>query len=810
MYRHRFKIVCFCVLISTVFSYELQSSAPERNQYNQETPDSSGANTNGGPFISYPNETSNSPNNAARTSVYSNYGTWNTASGDQQTGHQQTQTQMDPSSPQQARNPPDRQRYSSAQGHAPLVSTYGGGARTTTTWNTASHGQQTGHQQAQTHMDPNSPQQATNPPDGQQYSSAQGHAPHVSTYGGGARTITTWNTASGDQQTGHQQTQTQMDPSSPQQARNPPDRQRYSSAQGHAPLVSTYGGGARTTTDVNRIRNTASRGQQAGYQQAQTQVDPSFPQQPINFPDGQQYSNAQGHTPLVGTYGGAAKTTTRLDYVCSIETQNYNCQFKDVILKLPQHSVTFGPVPNSKQKLAFQNSTLEYLPKSLLDAFPRMQVLNLEGLLIREIDSNTFQTASELLELYMQNNQLKEIKSNTFDGAWKLQLLDLSNNAIESNRIALNFLSAVPNLQQFKINSNRISQLPLSQQNYYLQYITASENSISHIKADQFKNNRQLSELDFSYNRLQYFDLQQLDDKQNLLLINVNYNNLTALHIPQYVKTLFARNNTIETLSSLEYCAAVEIDLQSNNLQNIDVLSNCNFLQKLDLSSNLLQNFRFSLVENMSELKVLNLSHNHLFQIDGNIKSNPYFNLQTLDFSHNHLSHGPPSTAFHTVIELYLQNNEFIDFDFRSSEKRNVYLSNNEWSCKKIDSINKTTVIVDQFHGECLSGFVKKKGICCREYKKPYIQRLNEVLTEALFHNQTNRQRLATECRSRPSSSRPEILNEDELTRLRNEAATGDDANKKLIDELWNITDLHKKFTKDIKTLEVERTTNGA
>ncbi|XP_053684815.1 uncharacterized protein LOC128734576 [Sabethes cyaneus] len=208
----------------------------------------------------------------------------------------------------------------------------------------------------------------------------------------------------------------------------------------------------------------------------------------------------------------------------------------------------------------------------------------------------------------------------------------------------------------------------------------------------------------------------------------------------------------------------------------------------------------------MFELKVLNLSHNHLFQIDGKMQLNPYFNLQTLDLSHNHLSHGPASAAFRTVSELYLQNNEFIEFDFRSSENlRNVYLSNNEWSCKKIEAINKTTVIADQFHGECLSGFVKKKGICCREYKKPYIQRLNEVLTEALFHNQTNQQRLATKCRSRPSSSRPEILNENELTRLRNEAATGDDANKKLIDELWNITNLHKNFTEDIKRLEVER-----
>ncbi|XP_053684813.1 toll-like receptor 6 isoform X1 [Sabethes cyaneus] len=356
MYRHRFKIVCFCVLISTVFSYELRSSTPGRNQYNQETPDSSGANTNGGSFISYPKETSNSPYNPSRTGVSPYYGTWNTASRGQPTGHQQTQTQMDPNSPQQAINPQD----------------------------------------------------------------------------------------------------------------------------------------------------------------------------------------AQGYTLLVKPFGGGAKTTTRFNYVCSIETWNYDCQFKDVILKLPQHSVTFGPVPNSKQKLAFQNSTLEYLPKSLIDAFPRMQVLNLEGLQIREIDSNTFQTASELLELYMQNNQLKEIKSNTFSGARKLELLDLSYNAIESNRIAPNFLFAVPNLQQFKINSNRISQLPLSQQNYNLQYITASENSITHIEADQFRNNYQLSELDFSYNRLEYFDLQQLDDKQNLLLINVNHNYLRAFHIPQYVKTLFA------------------------------------------------------------------------------------------------------------------------------------------------------------------------------------------------------------------------------------------------------------------------------
>ncbi|XP_058462238.1 MAP kinase phosphatase with leucine-rich repeats protein 2-like [Malaya genurostris] len=482
-------------------------------------------------------------------------------------------------------------------------------------------------------------------------------------------------------------------------------------------------------------------------------------------------------------------------YICTIVTEHYDCQIKDVHLK-QGHLAIFGLEHNAQKAITFQDSDMEYLPKSLIDAFPEMDLLNLEELQITTIETNAFQNGRKLTSLYLGSNKLAEITQNTFEGAGSMSLLDLSNNSIQS--IDEYSLYSLPQLTELNVETNQLVKLP-NLNNPKLQFINASHNNLASVRDNQFYPNPMLQSVDLSYNRIHHFNMRPLNDKVDLQFIDVSYNNLIELHIPNHVLTLKANNNSIEGLTT-DRCIVEYINLSNNNLKDVQGLWKCNQIKYLDLSYNLLEEFNFDHASGMVALTELNLAHNHLFQFFAQPKLK--LNLRFLDLSHNYLSFGPKTTAFNQLQELRLQQNELIKFDFSGMlVLQTIYAAGNEWSCSDVQSL--TNKVADLEYEHCGDGFHISAGICCREYNRPYNDRLNEVLTETFFHEHQNKENLKKQCGSHQFDV--QTMSPHDIAKIQEMAAKADADQKQLLEELIALKEKQKKVTDDVQKFDSQR-----
>nr|XP_029735791.1 uncharacterized protein LOC109411523 isoform X2 [Aedes albopictus] len=150
-----------------------------------------------------------------------------------------------------------------------------------------------------------------------------------------------------------------------------------------------------------------------------------------------------------------ADSSTHQLHICSISTKNYDCQIQGVhIIEGVLHRFRHEP---QKQRITFENSVLRYLPKSLIDAFPKMELLNLNQLQVANIEENAFGNATKLKELFLANNRLKTFPVNVLYGAHNLKKLVLTSNHITN--MAYSFESNIL-LNDLFVDNNKISQLP--------------------------------------------------------------------------------------------------------------------------------------------------------------------------------------------------------------------------------------------------------------------------------------------------------------------------------------------------------------
>ncbi|XP_065073195.1 leucine-rich repeat-containing G-protein coupled receptor 5-like, partial [Ochlerotatus camptorhynchus] len=418
-------------------------------------------------------------------------------------------------------------------------------------------------------------------------------------------------------------------------------------------------------------------------------------------------------------------------YTCNYDvSESSDCKLSNIHLA---QGATVGFHANNKSptRVTLQRSYLQFLPKSLIVAFPAMEYLNLENLRIRNFDPNAFESAVNLLSVNLQMNRLEEISRNAFTGARSVVQLDLSNNQIEFiDEFAFN---AIDRLKNLNVSKNKITYLPAFSKNNDLETVNASYNLLSDVSDDHFVSNKQLRTVDIAHNRLTHLDLKQLDASTNLETIYLSFNELKRLHIPKHVKHLFAKNNSIEKVSARK-CVAETLHLAANKLQTHLDVSNCKLLRYLDLSNNLLQSFSYRIIARMTKLQSLYLSNNLLLEIDLPLRISPVSGLKVLDLSHNRIIHVPSTNAFGTLETLQLSHNELQQFDFsKMNQLQKAFLSSNQWDCSVLQGIR--VQLSDRDPDSCAEGFRKTHGICCKDYKQPYGDTLAAITRNNFIHD---------------------------------------------------------------------------
>uniref|UniRef100_A0A8D8FUE9 Insulin-like growth factor-binding protein complex acid labile subunit n=1 Tax=Culex pipiens TaxID=7175 RepID=A0A8D8FUE9_CULPI len=444
-------------------------------------------------------------------------------------------------------------------------------------------------------------------------------------------------------------------------------------------------------------------------------------------------------------------------FYCFSQTRNYDCTFRDVVLDYNSVAPIFGnpQYTQYKKSVSFVNSRMEYLPKSLMDAFPNMDTLDATSLQIRSLQPAAFEFSNKLERVYLDDNLIEQIARESFNGAPSVAVLALDRNRI--NYFEYYALGYMQNLRALYISSNEIPSMPGLSNSPKLEIVNASHNSLTQIGDNHFFGNSELRQLDLSFNQLTFFNMRQLHAKTKLISVDVSLNQLRELVIPTHVFKLFAINNSIEQVStSLQRCFVQELSLAQNKLRQQPDLSVCRSLNMLDLSYNLLESFNFGLLQSMPYLTHVYLRNNHLLQID--LPTQFYYPLPitSLDLSSNMLSIVSNTNILRKLDQLYLHNNKLEKFDFFNKPNlKSLTLSNNQWDCAALNGI--VLNVMDNQQEECRTG-LQNQGICCQSrdaQDSQNLQKIKDLIREASIHELQNKKSIEEYCRPQTQQQLP-------------------------------------------------------
>lgn len=273
---------------------------------------------------------------------------------------------------------------------------------------------------------------------------------------------------------------------------------------------------------------------------------------------------------------------------------------------------------------------------------------------IGQLSKSAFPTMNALLSLELDNNRISNIEDGTFQNLLALNTLSLRNNNL--NTIPVSALKHLTSLQTLFLDGNNISKLTrkafgvlpivfnlhLSNNNIsiisnhafdgllQLLSLNISHNNIQDIPPDAFSNLVSLQILDVSHNLINRFENQTksaMEDLLSLEVANFSSNKLSIItprtflsspYIPYRLKYLDLSNNLIGILANNF----------ANGLRKVEWLS---------LKSNIINDIVPKALNNASELRYLDLSHNKMRSLKHGTFDGQFVNLTTLLLNNNKL-----------------------------------------------------------------------------------------------------------------------------------------------------------------------------
>lgn len=292
------------------------------------------------------------------------------------------------------------------------------------------------------------------------------------------------------------------------------------------------------------------------------------------------------------------------------------------------------------------------------------------------------QNCSALKELWMAYNDMDRVPSN-IRSIVHLQLLDLRGNRIKDLEKAC--LENARELKTLVLQCNRIETIPESFASFqYLRALNLSSNNISKVPLALCRITS-LEELDLSFNEITEIPDQicQLAMLRKLLL----FGNRIGPFLPKSMEELAClrkldiRQNGILNLEALNDLPALEellVDYNTNvilnnsfrvlvrasilkcNMTDVNLRGTGNTLTFLDVSSNKLSNLTPGLFEHLKNLETLRMDSNSITSIPSAISA--LKRLKTLSIANNLLSSLPDEIAqMESLMELDVHSNSLGD-----------------------------------------------------------------------------------------------------------------------------------------------------
>lgn len=352
---------------------------------------------------------------------------------------------------------------------------------------------------------------------------------------------------------------------------------------------------------------------------------------------------------------------------------------------------------------------------------------DLSGNKVEQLNSTTFERFTALETLSLSDTTLPDFNFNSLRKQRHLRSLDISHNKLRS-------LDNMPLLERFNLHDFNVAGNDLQNTPEIFEYLQPTEIESLDL-SDNFINT--LNPTAFN----QYIALKRLNLKNTSLLIqNTNpfrsLKNLSSLDVSQNNLKNVNLTDLSTTLTNLEYFNASNCQIE----RVIDVL---NYLEKasiVDISENDLSDLNHRSFDRMERLIELNLRNANLSTFDFKSLQN-HTSLRSLDISKNHLQEidfeGLPTSLIQLNIEKNLLKKVHNLNRRHFPHLRSLAIADNRLPCEYLEQLQNEWKKID-FVGNPLN---QKDGISCHRSIVPLIVILTIVIVMILcifivFHKQ--------------------------------------------------------------------------
>jgi Leucine-rich repeat (LRR) protein len=266
----------------------------------------------------------------------------------------------------------------------------------------------------------------------------------------------------------------------------------------------------------------------------------------------------------------------------------------------------------------------------------KLTTLNMAENQLEVINKSIFRGLTDLKHLSLYRNKIRRLEENCFRFGGSdseniaLTKLDLSANQIQ--RLDTNIFNSLSNLEELLLNSNQISSIEVLcfQDLKQLKQLDLSCNEIESLKKEMFLGLISLNNLVVSNNALFALEDNCFAELENLKKLDLSYNKLEELNSSNFsnlrnLEDLSIRVNNVKSVTAGTFLGLFNLKKFDLSFNKLDALERhafsgmCN-LEELKLTGNLLKILDEQSFNDLTKLKILDLSLNNLLELNSSNK----------------------------------------------------------------------------------------------------------------------------------------------------------------------------------------------
>lgn len=336
--------------------------------------------------------------------------------------------------------------------------------------------------------------------------------------------------------------------------------------------------------------------------------------------------------------------------------------------------------------------SMSIFPHKVFEVFENLEILTI-GKALKEIPVNSFENATNLIELKLDGNYLEKLISQQFLGASKLRILRMESNEI--TEMDEDAFSGLEKLEELYLSSNKIetindkifAKLPA------LKKVKLNSNKLTYVNPMAFLHCPQLEQLNFEGNKLKTFSLYILSlkffdasfNELEKLSLNLVSNDTASLESVTHLD-IEANGNNLSSISIDPKFKVVKLDLSENRFKDLSFIKNsCKNIENLKLSKNPIGKLEPSFFSNLSSLTSLECTECQL-----EITENPFKGLTkliTLNLESNKLEKFDLKwlEGLNNLKEIEVSDNELTEItgykDFNWDNMHSFFIAANKFNC---------------------------------------------------------------------------------------------------------------------------------